>query len=148
MLWGDVNSCEKLKRDMMAQKFPLKLTKEGVEEKFIHLEGRLCYGALGLWEYCFPKEYFAEVATTLNLHKSLQHFGKPKHIFRDFPRITFLRKIIKCEPFPTEWDTSKKLLWINENTGIIPIGVRYDEDIELNGRGWPEDVQGFKCEGI
>jgi hypothetical protein len=129
-----------LKIDLQAQKFPMRAHKEGCPDKFINIQGRLCMGAFGVWEYCFPREYLNQVLTTL-LH------GDNADAKKLGMRLGILRKFLKCKAPPKKWDTSEKLLWINENLSIIVIGIRDDEDIVL-GPNWGKELDGYTTEGI
>lgn len=144
MTFGVVSAWENFKIDLMAQKFKLKLRKEGQPDKFIYAQGRLCQGVFGIWEYCFPKEDMDAVLTTLGFHAEVAGTLKVKNRIGNL-KIWTLRKMLKCEPIP-EFKTEFKMPWITNDVSIIPIGVRYDEDItepETSG-----EYAGYTHEGI
>ena len=128
MTHGILSEVEHLKIDMQAQKFKLRMFKEGKKDKFIYMQGRLSLGPFGVWEYSFPKEHLDLVLTTLkgDYEKKLGNM-----------RIAILRKMLACEKMP-KFEAENKLLWIRDNVGIIPIGVRYDEDLKETFGVWKD----------
>lgn len=136
MTHGILSAVEHLKIDMQAQKFKLRLYKEGEEDKFIWMQGRLSVGPFGVWEYSFPKESFDIVMTTLKGDYA-DKIGKS--------RMFILRQMLGCTKIP-KFDGKEKLLWIRDNVGIIPIGIRYDAElIEPESSG---EYAGWTHEGI
>jgi len=130
--YGIISAVEHLKIDMQAQKFQLRLHKKGKKDKYIWIQGSLRIGPLGVWEYVFPKESADLVLTTLGF----QDVSYKKYNLNS--RQFVLRKILKCEKIP-KFKTNKKFLWIRDNVSLIPIGVRYDDEIKEEN-GWKHEA--------
>jgi len=135
---GIVSEVEHLKKEMECQKFKLIITSPDKKEtKEIWIQGLLRIGAFGVWEYVFPREYLDVVLTTLTFHER----AYSKKIGNT--RYNLLRKILACDKIP-KFKTDSKLLWLKTNVAFIPIGVRYDRDIEEN----EGELKGWTHEGI
>ena len=125
MVFGIKHDVDRLLGDMQAQKFPFRMFKKGKKDIEIFLQGRLCYAPFGIWEYCFPIESMNEVLTTLDFH--MPDNIKPRNKFGKI-RLALLRFGLKLDKTP-EFKTDKKLFWYRDNVTILPLGVRYDDEI-------------------
>ena len=141
MAHGILSAVEHLKIDMQAQKFQLPMRKKGEKDMFIWMQGRLSVGPFGVWEYSFPKEAIDLILTTLCGVNGKGDYSEKIGSSRMF----ILRKMMGCEKLP-KFNNKDKLLWIRENVGIIPIGVRYDE--ELTEPKTSGEYAGWTHEGI
>ena len=139
MVFGIKQAVDHLFMDMQAQKFPLRYFKKGEKDQYpVQIQGRLCVAPFGIWEYCFPIESMDEVLTTLDFHnpdclKERNKFGAIRN--------TILRMGVKAEKTP-KFNTDKKLPWIRNHVSILPIGVRYDDEItepEGSYAGWSHE---------
>ena len=131
--YGKRSEVELLLRDMEAQKHFLIFTK-GKEKKGIWMQGQVRILPFGICEYVFPKEDMDIVLTTLDFKRDRYNLGSVKK--------WILKKIIKCSAIP-EYKTGKNYLWIKDNVNIIPLGVRYDAEIEdslENVSGWTHEA--------
>lgn len=136
MVYGTKQSVDFFLGELEHQKFPLRMYKEGEQDKIIYMQGRLCRGVGGVIELGFPKEHMDVVLTSLSFHHN--HYPKLGKL-----RMWLMRIGLKCEPIP-KFDTSKgELILIKDNVGLIPIGVRYDgEMLESQGEwaGWTHEA--------
>jgi len=114
--YGKKSEVELLIRDMEAQKHYL-INTDGSGQ---WIQGQIRLMPFGVYEYVFPKEDMDSVLYTLDFETDRYGLGNLKK--------TFLRKFIKCEKIP-KYKKEKYYLWIKDNVSIIPIGVRYDEEI-------------------
>ncbi len=143
MLYGIKDKVDHLIMEMQCQKFNLKLTKEGEEDKAIVIQGHLRILPFGIYEFVFPREYKDVVLTTLD-------FGEkdPYSLNSEFKvmaikinPLDLLKKFLRIEPIP-EFKTDKKLIWIREHVAVLPFGVREDGDLtETQGPsiGWTHE---------
>lgn len=131
--YGARSEMDLLMRDMEAQKFQLKLTKEGEKDKAVFIPGQVRVLPFGVIEYVFPKEYMHIVLNTMCNNTAPNRYGIPK-LFQ-----TMFRKALKLKPVP-EYNKGEKLIWTIENTSIMPIGIREDSTIiepkDMGFKGW------------
>jgi len=138
MVYGIKHEVDRFLIDLQAHKFPLRMFREGKKDIEIQVQGRLCCAPFGIWEYCFPIESMDKVLRTLHFHspealKNRNKFGKL--------RLALLRLGLKLEKIP-EFKTDKKFFWYRENITILPLGVRYDDELtEPAGpyKGWTHE---------
>jgi len=137
-LYGKIEEVEILLRDMRAQKHYYKFSK-GNENILVPMEGSVRLLPGGFYEYVFPKEDLNLVLTTLRFHE-------PSHYASTIPKIylKLLKKMLRLKEIP-KFNTEKKYLWIMQNIGIIPLGIREDGDLIE-----PENTQyaGYKHEAV
>ena len=134
MLFGEHQAVEYFKTEMMGQKFPLRIYKEGKKDQQIFMGGRLSTGPFGVFEYCFPKECMDQVLTSLSFNQT--HYPKLGKA-----RIAILRTMLGCKKTP-EFSEERRLVWFMKDVGIIPIGIREDgELLEPAGpyKGWTHE---------
>lgn len=122
-----------LLRDMEAQKFMLKLTKAGEQDKGVYLAGQVRLLPFGVMEYVFPKEYLDIVLNTMCCNTAPNRYSVPNIALKIF------RKALKLKPVP-EYKKGEHLIWTIENVSIMPLGIREDEVIvepkDLGFKGW------------
>jgi len=130
--YGAMSELRLLLRDMEAQKFMLKLQKEGEKDKGVYISGQIRILPFGVYEYVFPKEYKDMILNTL-CKQEPNRYNVPE-IFRKI-----IRKALKLKPIP-KYDTKEQLLWIKENVSILPLGIREDlkipEPKDAGYKGW------------
>ena len=129
--YGARTELERLYRDMEAQKFLLKLTKEGEEDKGVYINGQIRILPLGVVEYVFPREHRDLVLhTMLSANSALTRYGVSKLCQ------TMIQKVIKLKKIP-KYEKKAKLLWCIEHVSIYPVGIREDIDhVELKDMGF------------
>lgn len=133
-------------KEFQHQKFQLKLTKKGEEDKFIWIQGHLRVMPFGLYEFIFPRESMDLILTTLQFNnKSVISYGLDKEIkilgIKIKP-LDYLKKFLKIEDIP-KFNEEKKLIWIMDDVAIIPIGIKKDVNLtEPNGEyeGWTHEA--------
>ena len=149
MPYGKKECVDFLIRDMCAQKLPLKawLKDESgkiIEEQtpWVECQVRLLPG--GFYEFIFPKEYMAQVLTSLwfnrpespdlayNINKEFGVLG-----FKIKP-IDYIRKFLRLED-PPEFAHTEGIAWYNQHIGIIPIGIRHDGVVK-EANGWEHEA--------
>lgn len=116
MPYGKRSEVELLLRDMEAQKHFLKNT-DGSGQ---WIQGQVRFLPFGVYEYIFPKEDMDCVLHTLD-------FDYDRYILGKFI-LTFVRKFVRADKTP-KYQKDKQYLWIKDHVNIIPLGVRYDEDV-------------------
>lgn len=122
-------------REMQAQKHLLKMQKEK-EEKNIWVQGSVRLLPFGVYEYIFPREDIDVVLNTLDFN-SKGHGSAPQILLK------IIKKALKLELIP-EFKKEKKYLWIRDHVSIIPLGVRYDDEVI----GIHEEDKGWRHEGL
>lgn len=155
MLYGKQECVNYLLRDMAAQKLPLKFYKEGEPDRHNYVECQIRILPFGIYEFIFPKEHKDVVLTTLNFQSEREIAGDgtskyPYYLNREvsimgfhFKPLDYLKKFLKIEDIP-DFETNNRLPWWDMHIAIIPIGVRYDGEIE---EVWGPNA-GFKHEAI
>ncbi len=136
-----------LTQEMQCQKFKLKLTKEGEEEKFLWIQGHLRLLPGGIYDYVFPREYKDVVLTSLNFDCQKKE-GYFYNINKEFSilgmkikPLDYLRKFLNLIDIP-EFKNEIKLIWMMEDLSILPLGIREDGDLtEEKGEypGWTHE---------
>ncbi len=116
--YGKRSEVELLFRDMDAQKHYLKMLK-GKKKVVILIQSQVRQLPFGIYEYVCPKEDGDKVLTTLKLRVN-------RYKVSDF-YLKRLRKILQLDKIP-EFETKLHYPWIRENVGILPVGVRYDDE--------------------
>lgn len=132
--YGKRSEVELLLRDMEAQKHKVWMTK-GKKKQFSWQQGVVRVLPLGAYEYIFPKE---DIDTVLNTLMPKRKNEKYELGLRKF----MIRRLFKCEAVP-DFKRENYYLWIKDHVHIIPIGVRYDEElIETEGifKGWTHEA--------
>ncbi len=117
--YGKRSEVELFFRDLEAQKHYMKMFKDGVEKK-IAIQGQLRLLPFGICEYVFPKE-----DADLVLHTMINEMNRYKVSTMILRTIA---KFLKLQKIP-EYKKTAQYLWIKDNVNIIPLGVRYDEEI-------------------
>lgn len=136
MLYGKLDEVNALIRDMSAHKHYMKMWK-GKKTMVIPIEGQVRMLPGGVLEYVFPREDKDCVLKTLRFDEP-NPYNVPSGMLKLVERMLKLKKIPK-------FDTKMKYLWLTENVGIIPLGIREDRDIiEPKGARYA----GWKHEGI
>jgi hypothetical protein len=120
--YGARTEVELLIRDMEAQKFLLRMTKEGEKDKGIYLGGQIRILPFGVMEYVFPKEYRDLVLNTMCNNTAPNRYNVPK-IFR-----AIFRKALKLKPIP-QYKEGERLIWKTEHVSIMPLGIREDSEL-------------------
>lgn len=129
--YGDRRNVERFLRELEAEKFILKVEKDGKTFNQ-YITGTVRLLPLGIYEYIFPKEYMDEILNGIGFDMQyVERMGTFK--------ISFLRKLYGLEKVP-EYDKSKKRLFWNEDVKIIPIGIRRDLDNYTDGNGWTHEA--------
>jgi hypothetical protein len=141
--YGIKNMVDFIIEDLNHKYLPLRLYKEGEEDKFVLTQTQI--RQFGIYELVFPKEYMVEVFSALKIKNSrINNFDKK---ILGISPLSALRKILELEPIPDFEETNHPNFPIPEYikfVGIMPIGVRYDKDItEKTG-----DYEGWSHEGI
>lgn len=135
--YGIKQAVDHLFMDMQAQKFQLRIYKEGEKDKYIWMQGQLRILPFGICEYVFPKEMKDLVLTSLDcdkIHGSISQKMKMG--------ISTIRKMLNLKEIP-EFKKDKSLIWIKEFVSIIPVGMKEDGDIiESEGPniGWSHEA--------
>ena len=133
--YGARNWVEHLYRDMEAQKFQLRVFKDGEADKAMWLQGVLRLLPGGIMDYVFPKEYADIVLHTLTDNKAPNRYKVPP---------LFMKMLVKglgLKPIPS-YKKDEKLLWISEHVSIIVLGMREDSILqETKGSyaGWSHE---------
>jgi len=148
MPYGKKECVDLLLRDMAAQKLQLKGWKKDEKGNITEtvapwIECQLRVLPLGVYEFIFPKEYLPQVLTALwfgraedstyNLNKEISVFG-----IKIRP-IDQIKKFLRIED-PPKFEQTDGILWYQENIGIIPIGIRYDGEIQEKNGYWHEAI--------
>lgn len=144
MLYGIKNDVDFIVNHLNSQFLPLRIYKEGEQDKFIQLQCQVRLLPFGLYEFVFPKEYMSAVLTSLrfnetppyDLSKGLNILGK------EINPLKFLKKYLNIKDIP-EFKTDKKMVMPNIWVSIIPIGIREDGEItEKEGElvGWKHEA--------
>ena len=139
MPYGMKDWVDKLIRDMQAQKHCLKLKKEGQPDGAIWIESQIRYLPFGIYEYIFPREDLDLVLTTL-LEANYNPKDPPYKGIGTW-KVGIIRKMINAKPLP-EFKRDKGFLWTKQHVGVIPIGIREDDEIaEVTGdyAGWTHE---------
>jgi len=142
MMYGHHDSVELLKRDMLAQKFPLMMTKDGVT-KMIWTQGSLRFLPGGLFEYVFPKECLNMVLAHMGAHTDPRADYMKQDIRIAGLKIkpfNYVRKMFKLKDMPKDIEPNKvlnlkvgeervlfELAWMSANVTLVPIGIKEDE---------------------
>lgn len=141
MLYGIKHAVEHMLMDMQAQKFQLRIYKEGAKDHHIWMQGSLRLLPFGFYDYQFPKEDRDLVLTTLNFQNP-PPYNLSKSILGLKP-LELFKKFLEIKDIP-EFKTDKKLIWITNNVAMIPIGIKEDGELEE-----PEgEYKGWKHEAI
>lgn len=136
MLYGKLEEVNLLIRDMSAHKHYLKMWK-GKKKMVIPIESQVRMLPGGVYEYVCPKEDMDTVLNTLRFNEP-NPYNVPNGILK------IVNRILKLKPIP-KFKTTHKFLWLTENVGIIPLGIREDRDIiEPKGARY----EGWEHEGI
>jgi hypothetical protein len=114
--YGKRSEVELLIRDMEAQKHFLKFD----DGKGRWIQGQIRLLPFGVYEYIFPKEDKDLVLHTLDFDSN--RYSLSRLI------LNLIRKMSKAKRIP-EYKKDKYYLWIKDNVNIIPLGVRYDNEI-------------------
>jgi hypothetical protein len=129
---------------------PLKLYKEGEEDKFILIQTQVRVLPFGIYELVFPKELQDEVFSAFKFQKEYKeddYMGRLNKSIMGIKPMDLLRKALKLEPMPEFKKVDYPHFPMPEYkrfVSIIPIGVRYDGEItEPSG-----PYEGWKHEGI
>lgn len=134
--YGARTEMELLLRDMEAQKFTMRLHKEGEQDKAVFISGQVRVLPLGVIEYVFPKEHRDLVLNTMCNNTAPNRYGVPK-IFQ-----AMFRKALKLKPVP-KYKKGQKLIWTIENISIMPIGIREDAELiepkDMGYKGWKHE---------
>ena len=131
--YGKRSEVELLFRDMDAQKHKLKIRK-GKKEISIIIQSQVRQLPFGIYEYVCPKEDADLVLTTLKLRVN-------RYKVSSF-YLKRLRKLLQLDKIP-EFETKFKYPWIMDNVGILPVGVRYDDEVtDKTGeyKGWTHEA--------
>lgn len=139
--YGIKQAVDHLLMDMQSQKFKLKMSSpDGKQEAIVWMQGSLRVLPFGVYEYVFPKESLDAVLTTLDFDKKSNYegtYGKKYKIV-----LGMIRKALNVKDTP-KFENKESLLWIKNDVAIMPIGVRYDDDIiEPSGdyKGWKHEA--------
>lgn len=127
-------------RDIAAQKLPMKMYKEGEKDTQQYIECQLRVLPFGFYEFVFPKEHGDAVLNTLRFDKPIP-YGADKEfkiMGMKVKPLKYIRKFLNIIEAP-EFKTDKKLLWTDMFVSIIPIGIRYDKEIE-EPNGWKHEA--------
>jgi hypothetical protein len=148
MPYGKKECVDMLLRDIGAQKLQLRAWKKDAEGKETDviapwIDCQLRILPLGVYEFIFPKEYMPQVLTALwfgrheegtyNLNKELRVLGlkiKP---------LDYVKRFLRIED-PPKFDTKEGIIWYEKDVGIIPIGIRYDGEIQEANGYWHEAI--------
>lgn len=133
MPYGKIEEVKLLLRDMRSQKHNLPMYKDD-KKQTIYIQSQIRVLPFGLYEYVFPKEDLNLVLSTLSAERNDYHIPEVA--------LKFLRKVLKLDKIP-EYEKGKSYLWIRDNVGIIPIGIRYDGEIigDLeHDKGWKHEA--------
>lgn len=137
MLYGKRDCVERMLRDMEAQKHKLPVySPNGKEKKEVWIQGAIRLLPFGFYEYIFPKEDTHRVLASLGFHLKGDGYNLGK------ARMAFLRKLLRAKKAPP-FDSSQKYLWITDDVGIIPIGIREDKtytEQESDSKGWTHEA--------
>lgn len=143
--YGKIECVETLIRDLRAQKLTLRCYKEGEKDVHMFITCQVRILPFGVYEFVFPKEHADVVLTSLDFHKPLA-YGLDKEIKllgMKIKPLDYAKKYLRIENIP-EFKTDKALLLERTNVSILPIGVRYDGEIEEEHG----EMKGFKHEAI
>jgi len=131
--YGKRSCVELMLREMEAQKHWMNFTK-GKEVKKNLMQSQIRFLPLGIYEYICPREDLDAVLWTLrfdNEERCSEEYGRytiKKKFFGIDMEKTIL-KFLNCEPIPTEFKKEKSYPWAIDGVGIIPVGIRKDENI-------------------
>jgi len=121
--YGIKQAVDHLLMDMQAQKFPMPVySPDGKEKKEVWIQGALRLAPFGIYEYVFPKEQKDVVLTTLRFNEKIPYNIKPVYL-------KMVKNALHIKE-PGEFKTDQRLMWIMDNTSIIPLGIREDSVIE------------------
>lgn len=136
MPYGAKNVVDMFIENLNQRILPMKCWKEGEKEIYINIQCCIRYLPFGLMEFVFPREFEKEVLTALrfnaktpyNLNKSILGI-KPLDVLKKFLNIGDIPKFEETPGFPV----------LDLPVSIIPIGVRYDGEIE-DPNGWRHEA--------
>lgn len=120
-------------------KLPLRSYKDGEKDQKTLIECQLRVLPGGFYEFIFPKEYLDQVLTTLRFNgKEIEAYNLDKKImgFSPFKKV---KEFLRIEDAPKKFDTSRTLPVVSDFIAIIPIGIRYDGEIE-EADGWKHEA--------
>ena len=129
---------------------PLRIYKEGEEDKFILIQAQIRVLPFGIYELIFPENMKDEVFSAFRVKHSQEgeYIGRLNKRIMGIKPIDLLRKALRLEPMPDYKEVNYPSFPMPEYkkfVSIIPIGVRYDGEItEPSGRPY----EGWKHEGI
>ena len=124
--YGARPEVERFMRDVESQKFQLKLTKKGEKDKHVWINGQIRELPFGVKEIVFPREYQDLVISTMMRKEP----NRQKSHYAYKPIMTMLRKGLKLDPIPNDFDPKKYLIWDMEYVSIMPLGIRHDSDLK------------------
>ena len=153
MVYGHNQRVEETLRDMTAQKFPFRLTKDK-KVKWMWVEGSLRRMPGGIYEYVFPKEWLVNVLYSMKAHENPRESyvnQTVKFMGMTIKPLKYLQKFFHLEPVPDikdgqfmvyQYEDGKvnkmELRWMTDNVTIIPLGIREDR-MAVNGEGMPNE---------
>jgi len=129
-------------RDIAAQKLPMRIYKKGEEDQQVMIECQLRVLPFGFYEFVFPKEHLDVVLTSFKFHKPSYNDLLTKDLKLlglKFKPLDKIRKILKLQEAPKKFKTDKTLFWNDVFVSIIPVGIRYDGEVE-EANGWKHEA--------
>lgn len=146
MPYGIKNFCDFLIEDLNHKYLPMRLYKDGEEDKQALIQTQVRILPFGIYELVFPREFKNEVLSALKINSEKCPYNLDKSILGIKPMNT-LRNFLNLKPIPDYEKVSHPNFPIPEYirfVTIIPIGIREDKDMtETTG-----DLKGWNHEGI
>jgi len=150
MPYGIKNFVDFIIEDLNHKYLPLRIYKEGEEDKFFLTQVQIRMLPFGIYELVFPKEYLNEILSALKVKSESEqneYIGRLNKSVMGFKPISLLRKTLKLDPIPKYKEVPYPNFPLPEYkryVPIIPIGIRRDGEItEKSG-----EFKGWKHEGI
>jgi len=147
MPYGIKNMLDFVIEDLNHKYLPLRLYKEGEEDKYLLTQTQIRMLPFGLYELVFPKEFMNEVFSALKIDDNIPYKSELNKKFMGFTPIKLLQKFLKLKPIPEYKQVKHPNFPIPEfktYVPFIPIGIREDSGMtEPKGskfEGWKHEA--------
>lgn len=134
MPYGVKNMVDLFLEHLNHKLLPLKMWKEGAEDKSILIQCQIRVLPFGFIEFVFPREYKDEVLTALGFHNKGEYKDRLNKSIMGIKPMNMIRKVLKIEPIP-KFELKAGFPIMTLPISIFPVGIREDGDIvEPEGR--------------
>jgi hypothetical protein len=145
--YGIKNMVDFVMEDFNHRYLPLRIYKEGEEDKFVLIQAQIRVLPFGIYELVFPENLKDEILSAFKVKQAWEgeYIGRLNKSIMGLKPIDLLRKALKLEPIPEYKEVDYPHFPMPEYmrfVSIIPVGIRRDGEItEKKGpyEGWAHE---------